>query len=65
MRKNLGQQRLVAVFLAAVLLFNYPVAAIFDQPLLVLGVPLTYIYLFAAWTAVIAAVAWIVERGSG
>ena len=64
MHDNLGQQRLVAVFLAAVLLFNYPVGAIFDRPDTVFGVPVLYVYMFAAWAAVIAAITWIVERGS-
>jgi hypothetical protein len=65
MRSGLPQQRLVAVFLAAVLLFNYPVLAIFDRAGDFSGVPVLFLFLFAAWAAVIAAITWIVERSSG
>lgn len=65
MRTNLARQRLVAVFLAAVLLFNYPVLSLFDRPAAILGVPMLYIYIFAIWAAVIAAITWIVERRTG
>lgn len=65
MRSGLPQQRLVAVFLAAVLLFNYPVLAIFDRAGDVLGIPVLFLFLFAAWALVIAAITWIVERSSG
>jgi hypothetical protein len=65
MRPGLAQQRLVAVFLVAVLLFVSPVLTIFDRTDAVFGIPLLYLFLFAAWGAVIAAITWIVERGSG
>lgn len=65
MRPGLAQQRLVAVFLVATLLFVSPVVSIFDRAELVFGVPLIYLFLFAAWAVVIAAITWIVERGSG
>jgi hypothetical protein len=64
MRGGLAQQRLVAVFLVAVLLFNYPVLSLFDRGEWVLGVPALYLFLFVAWAAVIAAITWIAERGS-
>lgn len=62
MRKGLAGQRLVAVFLVAALLFNYPVVSLFDRvgEAASVWVPA---YLFLAWAAVIAAVACIVERG--
>lgn len=65
MRTNLARQRLVAVFLAATLLFNYPVLSLFDRPAAIMGVPILYIYIFAIWAAVIAAITWIVERRTG
>jgi hypothetical protein len=64
MRRGLAQERLVAVFLCAVLLFNYPVLSIFDRDGWLLGMPVLYVFLFAAWAAVIAAVTWIAERAS-
>jgi hypothetical protein len=65
MRKGLARQRLVAVFLAAVFLFNYPVLSLFDRPESFLGLPTLYVFIFAVWVALIAAIAWIVERGIG
>lgn len=65
MRTGLARQRLVAVFLAAVLLLNYPVLSLFDLPQSVMGIPVLYLFMFAVWAAVIAAITWIVERGMG
>ncbi|HRP95515.1 MAG TPA: hypothetical protein PL143_04635 [Rhodocyclaceae bacterium] len=64
MRKGLAGQRLVAVFLCAVLLFNYPVLSLFDRPDPLFGLPTLHVFLFAVWAGVIAAIAWIVERGA-
>jgi hypothetical protein len=63
MRRGLARQRLVAVFLTAALLFNYPVLFLFDRPEAFLGLPIFYVYIFVVWGAVIAVIAWIVERG--
>jgi hypothetical protein len=63
MRRGLAGQRLVAVSLAGALLFNYPVLSLFDRPEPFAGMPMLYAYLFIAWAGLIAAVAWIVERG--
>ncbi len=63
MRKGLAGQRLVAVFIAGVLLFNYPLLSLFDRPLRVFGLPLLHVYLFLCWGGLIALVAWIAERG--
>ena len=54
--------RLVGLFALGCLLFNYPLVVLFDRSEMVLGVPLLYAYLFAAWAALIAAAAFIVER---
>lgn len=64
MRKGLAGQRLVAVFIAGVLLFNYPLMSLFDRPITVFGLPLLHVYLFLAWLGLIVAIAWIVERGA-
>jgi hypothetical protein len=55
-------QRFVAVCLLGALLFNYPFLALFNRPELFLGIPIFYVYLFAVWAAVIALMAYIVER---
>ena len=64
MRKGLAGQRLVAVFIAGMLLLTSPVLWLFDRPLVVLGLPLLHVYLFSVWLGLIVAVAWIVERGA-
>src|SRR5690606_41513020 len=62
MRKGLAGQRLVAVFLAGMLLLNYPILSLFDRPASLFGLPLLHVYLFSVWLGLIVAVAWIVER---
>lgn len=64
MRKGLAGQRLVAVFLVGVMLFNFPLLSLFDRPVLVFGIPLLHVALFLAWVGVIALMAWIAERGA-
>ena len=54
--------KLLALFLLGCLLFNYPLVALFNVKATVLGVPVLYAYLFAAWAALIVMVALIVER---
>ena len=53
--------RMVAVAALALLLFDFPLLALFDVDVRVLGVPLLWVYLFVAWVAVIAVVAWVVR----
>ena len=48
-RTMLTVQRLVAVFLAGFVLFNYPILALFDRAATLPGVPLIFVYLFAVW----------------
>lgn len=63
MRKGLAGQRMVGVFIAGVLLLNYPLLSLFDRPLTLFGLPLLHVYLFVAWAVLVVAVAVIVERG--
>ncbi len=64
MRKGLAGQRLVAVFIAGLLLLNHPLLTLFDRPVSLFGLPLLHVYLFTVWAGLVAAVAWIVERGA-
>lgn len=48
---------------AAVLLFNYPLLAVFDVDVRVLGVPVLWVYLFTVWALLIALVAWLSRGG--
>jgi hypothetical protein len=54
--------RLACLFLAGCLLFSFPLIAIFNVHGRVLGVPVLFAYLFAAWSALIALVALLMER---
>ena len=54
-------QQLVALCLLGALLFNYPLLALFNVPDTVFGIPLLYAYIFAAWTALTAVMACVVE----
>lgn len=61
MRKGLARQRLIAVFFAAAMLFNYPLLFLFDRPEYLLGLPTVHLYLFGSWVVVIGLVAWIMS----
>ncbi|MFN0186199.1 MAG: hypothetical protein ACKVQR_20490 [Aquabacterium sp.] len=55
-------QRLVALFGLGLFLFSWPLMALFNLPQRWLGMPLLVLWLFGTWAALIAAVAWVVER---
>jgi hypothetical protein len=56
-------QRLAALALLGLLLFNFPLLAVFNVPGALLGVPVLYAYFFLAWAALIALMALVIERG--
>jgi hypothetical protein len=58
---RVNSPRTVAVAALALLLFNYPLLAVFDVDVSVLGVPLLWAYLFTCWAIVIAVVTWVVR----
>ena len=60
--RHLVNQRLLALFVAALLLFNFPLLALWDHPVLVLGLPLFPLALFVVWALLIAALAVLMER---
>jgi len=62
MRPIVKNQRLVGLFLLGVLLFNYPLLALFSRATEVLGIPLIYLYIFGAWALFIALLARVIER---
>jgi hypothetical protein len=55
-------QRLTALCLLGFVLFNYPILALFNLPSSVLGIPVLYAWIFCAWAALIALMAWVVEK---
>ena len=62
MTQGLKTQRLVALFVAGVALFNFPLLALWDHEAAVLGMPLFPAALFGLWALMIAALAWVMER---
>ena len=63
MFKGLVTQRLLALFFGGALLFNFPLLALWDRDVLLLGVPLFPAALFMVWGGLIVLLALIVERG--
>ena len=62
MLERLGTQRLLALFVAGWLLFNFPLLALWDHDASWWGLPLFPVALFVLWALLIAGVAWVVER---
>lgn len=56
-------QVLVALCVAGLVLFNFPLLIVWDQPGTILGLPLLPVALFAIWLGLIAALALASERG--
>ena len=64
MFKGLAAQRLVALFVAGWALLSFPLLALWDHDLSLLGVPMLPAMLFLLWALLVAAVAWIAERST-
>jgi hypothetical protein len=62
MFQGLAAQRLLALFVAGWLVFDFPLLAVWDRDATVVGMPLFPAALFLAWAALIGWVAWILER---
>jgi len=56
------EQRFLALCMLGLVLFNFPVLALFNVAGSVFGVPVLYAYIFAAWALLIALMALIAER---
>ena len=61
MLERLRSQRLLALFCAGLGLFNFPLLALWDRDLTVLGLPLFPAALFALWALLIVALALVLE----
>ncbi len=55
-------QRFVALCMLGLVLFNYPVLALFNVPGTLFGIPVLYAYLFIAWATLIALMALAANR---
>jgi len=54
-------QRLVALSMLGCLVFNYPILELFNRSGTILGIPVLYAFIFAAWGLLIALMAVVVE----
>jgi hypothetical protein len=54
-------QRFVALSALGLLLFNYPILALFNVPGTIFGVPVLYAYIFVVWAALIGFMAFVAE----
>jgi hypothetical protein len=62
MFEGLGAQRLLALFVAGWLLFNFPLLSLWDAGSASLfGVPLFPAALFVVWAVLIGVLAWVAE----
>jgi len=57
--------RRCTLFAAGALVFDYPLLSLWVGDATIFGVPALPTALFAAWGAIIAALAWIAERDDG
>ena len=55
-------QRFIALCMLGMLLFNYPILALFNVPGSWFGVPILYAYIFLAWAALIGLMALLAVR---
>ena len=51
--------RMIALFLAGLVLFNFPILSLFNIDRPFLGIPFLYFYIFLAWCLIIAAMVMI------
>jgi len=54
-------QRFIALCMLGMLLFNYPILALFNVSGTVFGVPVLYAYIFVAWVLLIVLMAFVAE----
>ena len=56
-----SEARIACAFLLGCVLFGFPMIAVFNVGGRVFGIPVLFAYLFAAWAALIALVALVLE----
>ena len=60
-KHQLKGQRLAALFLAGVLIFNYPLFLLFSRNGTIWGIPILYFSIFVCWAVFIGLMALIIE----
>ena len=62
MSEESKSQRFVALCMLGMVLFNFPVLALFNVSGTLFGIPVLYAYIFMAWAALVALMALVAER---
>ncbi|MBW8907325.1 MAG: hypothetical protein JF611_16980 [Betaproteobacteria bacterium] len=62
LQEKAREQRFIAICMLGFVLFNFPVLALFNVSGTVLGIPVLYAYIFAAWALLIVLLALLAER---
>jgi hypothetical protein len=57
-------KRLVAIFLLGFTLLNYPLLSLFKPDVLILGLPLLYVYIFGVWCLLLGLTALVMATAS-
>lgn len=61
-KRGIRGERLISIFLLGVLLFNFPVLAVFNVGTTLFGIPMLFAYLFLAWAVLILLMYLAIER---
>ncbi len=60
-----GKDLLVALFVLGGVLLTWPLLAVFNRPVAVLGIPLLVLYLYGVWAAIVAVLLWLSRHDQG
>jgi hypothetical protein len=62
--ESIKNKRLAGLFLLGCVVFNYPLLSLFNLKRMLYGLPLFYLYVFAAWSLMIILLIIITHRSS-
>ena len=63
-KDSIKNKRLVGLFLLGCIVFNYPLLSLFNLKRMLYGLPLFYLYIFAAWSVMIILLIIVTHRSS-
>ena len=55
------QQSLILLALGFLMLFSFPLLSIANKPILAVGIPILYLYVFGSWMVSIILLYWIIN----
>ena len=63
-KDSIKNKRLVGLFLLGCIVFNYPLLSLLNLKRMLYGLPLFYLYIFAAWSVMIILLIIVTHRSS-